>query len=100
VAVLAAKKNGDMVVEVTALDTDIKYSGMVQTEVDEGPDLELPDDAPTHQDDVLEGVYTGSYFNIDIQQYLPIQLTAGHYQVVIVYAGSRSNSVSFEILSH
>jgi hypothetical protein len=62
------------------------------------PEEPPPDDAPELSPESLQGVSTGGYFNIDAQRYLAEPLARGRYEVVVIYAGARSNPVLVEIV--
>lgn len=97
VSVLAAMEGEPMTVHLRRLDTEVETSGLVADEGPDDPEEPPPPDAPTPSREAFEGVYTGGYFNIDAQLYLPNKLHPGLYDVTVTYAGERSNPVRFEL---
>ncbi len=99
VMVLDAMDGKPLTVTVNIADTDMHYSGIVEPMVDEGPDVEPPEDAPEVERADLAGVGTSGYFNIDIQTYLPYQFSPGLFDVSFSYAGVKSNVVRIKLVA-
>lgn len=98
VPVLSAMDDGRMIVELIRAADGKRLRGMLREEGANEPEEPPPDDAPVLSTESLQGVSTGGYFNIDAQRYLAEPLVPGSYEVVVFYAGARSNPVQVEIV--
>jgi hypothetical protein len=97
VPVLDAMDGPPLTLHVTRVDTMKILTAEIVEEGENEPEEPPPPDAPVSSRESLKGVYTGGYFNIDAQRYLPHSLEPGRYEVVVSYAGHVSNRVAVEI---
>ncbi len=87
-----------LAIHVTRVETmKIMTADIVEEAVNE-PEIPRPADAPVASREDLKDVYTGGYFNVDAQRYMPSTLEPGRYEVVVSYAGAVSNRVAVEIV--
>jgi hypothetical protein len=98
VPVLKAMDGDPLALEITHTDSGHVLRARIEEPARNEFEVPPPYDVPALDRDELVGVSTGGYFNIDAQQYLRQPLEPGRLDVVVTYAGSRSNPVRVELV--
>jgi len=98
VPVLKAMDGDPLALEIRHTDTGAVVRARVVEPARNEFEVPPPDDVPELDRDELVGVSSGGYFNIDAQHYLAQPLKPGRLEVVVTYAGARSNPVQVELV--
>lgn len=61
------------------------------------PEEPEPEDAYQPSAEALANTLSSGYFHVDAQAYLPSPLIPGTYQIIVTYAGGKSEPVTVEI---
>jgi hypothetical protein len=71
--------------------------GLSTDDLDE-PEIPPPADAPQPSAAALANALVEGWFHVDAQEWVSMYLTAGRFDIVVTYAGARSEPVTVEIV--
>lgn len=92
----AMRHPGPRMLIVTDVDTGQSYRGPI---VNRDPSITIPPPrSPRRDPAAFEGIFSGSYFNVDVASYVALPLKPARYRVKVEWSGYESNEVSVAVV--
>jgi hypothetical protein len=92
----AIRHPGPRMLIVTDVDTGQSYRGPI---VNRDPNITIPPPRSRPRDPAaFEGIFSGTYFNVDVASYVALPLQPARYRVKVEWSGYESNEVSIAVV--
>jgi len=89
---------GPLTLIVTDIATGKTYRGPI---VDRDPNITIPPPpSPPLNASAFEGVFSSTYFNVDVASYVALPLQPSRYRLKVEWAGYQSNEVTIAVVHH